>query len=121
MIRSFFLIIAQSNNFSSEFFENIQCNEIFSLKNYSFKENLEYFVYNLNIFNSLIQNHTMIKSFCSILEANLNVIEKVQEGDVICKLNKIIFATFLYLFLIQFYLILIQKLLIVLSIIIMQS
>lgn len=70
-------------------FDNLQFEKISSF----ISENLEFYVYSLNLFITSKKNNITVKNFLSRLESNLNVIENLQEGDAVGNLN-ILFQNF---------------------------
>ena len=49
------------------------------------KQNLEFYIYKLNLFQTTKENKIKINDFLRVLEFNLNQVESLDEGDIIGK------------------------------------
>ena len=72
------------NNLTRDCLKNLVSKEIFNYPAfYSQKANHEFFIYDLNIFETPKKEKSKIEIFLKRLEFNLNEINKLDEGDVV--------------------------------------
>jgi len=80
------MVQMSKNNFTRECITKLNSKEIFDyITFYAQKTKQEFFIYDLNIFETAKKGNLKIQKFFESLEFNLNEIHNLEEGDVVGK------------------------------------
>ena len=78
--------VARENKLTPKYLKDLQSPEIINyISTFAEKQNFEFYIYKLNLFQTTKENKIKINDFLRVLEFNLNQVESLDEGDIIGK------------------------------------